>query len=429
MPDIFDGDEELFWKESESLQAIYNAAIGAMCSPWAVLAHCVAKALSIVPPHVTLPPIIGSKGSLNLCLGIVAKSGGGKDAAAGVADQLFAGRDHTVPVRNLGSGEGLIEAYRKPKDPETGEPGGQYPAIQFLADEIDTVGALRARTGSTLMPYLRSSFNAAVLGATTKASGGFHLGKHSYRLTLVMSIQPARAGWLLDDQAGGTPQRFMFFPGRDPRITADAATDFGPPALHLPPIDAWTYPQELTVPSTVWMVVRDNREAQNRDDDPLDTLDGHALFTREKFAYGLTVLDGRTKMTARDWDMASLASRVSDSMRDWMALETQMAKRVEAEDHGRLQGVAAMGRQDELSAQTAARIERYANRMVRYLGEDSTRPMARNDLLKRFKAEERLYFDQTLKALTNVGSIEADIDGKFWLTGCVPDGLRRAGVA
>ena len=216
MPDIFNGDEELFWKESESLQAIFNAAIGAMCSPWAVLAHCVAKALSIVPPHVTLPAIIGSKGSLNLCLGVVSKSGGGKDAAAGVADRLFAGRDHMVPVRNLGSGEGLIEAYRKPKDPETGEPGGQYPAIQFLADEIDTVGALRARTGSTLMPYLRSSFNAATLGATTKASGGFHLEKHSYRLTLVMSIQPARAGWLLDDQARWDAATLYVLPGPRP---------------------------------------------------------------------------------------------------------------------------------------------------------------------------------------------------------------------
>ena len=173
--------------------------------------------------------------------------------------------------------------------------------------------------------------------------------------------------------------------------------------------------------------MRDNREAQNRDDDPLDALDGHALFAREKFAYGLAVLDGRTKMTARDWDMATLASRVSDRMREWMALETQMAKRVEAEEHGRLQGVAAMGRQDEMSAQTAARIERYANRVIRYLGEDPARPMARNDLLKRFNAAERPYFDKVLAALDNAGSIETDVDGKFWLAGCVPDGVRRAG--
>ena len=35
---------------------------------------------------------------------------------------------------------------------------------------------------------------------------------HTYRTTLIISVQPERAGGLLAAVGGGTPQRFMWFP-------------------------------------------------------------------------------------------------------------------------------------------------------------------------------------------------------------------------
>ena len=62
---------------------------------------------------------------------------------------------------NVGSGKGMVEAYRRPKKVETGEPPGQHESIMFVADEIDTLAALKNRNGSTLVAMLRSAFAGA----------------------------------------------------------------------------------------------------------------------------------------------------------------------------------------------------------------------------------------------------------------------------
>ena len=40
------------------------------------------------------------------------------------------------------------------------------------------------------------------------------------RFGLSVGIQPDRAGWLLDEADGGTPQRFLWLPVTDKNITA-----------------------------------------------------------------------------------------------------------------------------------------------------------------------------------------------------------------
>jgi hypothetical protein len=62
---------------------------------------------------------------------------------------------------NVGSGEGMVEAYRRPKKVETVELAGQRESIMFVADEIDTLAALKNRDGSTLAAMLRSAFTGA----------------------------------------------------------------------------------------------------------------------------------------------------------------------------------------------------------------------------------------------------------------------------
>lgn len=174
--------EDGFWDARDTLKTIHTAALARMCSPWAVLACCAAQALAMVPPDVVLPPLIGGGGSLNWFGALAAISGGGKGAALDVADELI---KPVVPVyqRNIGSGEGMVDMYKRPANQETDEPAGVRESIMFVADEIDTFAAMKNQSGSTMTGTLRSAFTGKMLGSSTVRSSGFHLIAHEYRLT------------------------------------------------------------------------------------------------------------------------------------------------------------------------------------------------------------------------------------------------------
>lgn len=323
----FQNKERGFWMERDSLRTIYLAALARMCPPWAVLGHCAARALTLVRPNTVLPPIIGGPGSLNWFCAIAATSGGGKSTSEAVAHELVT---PLVLQKNLGSGEGIIDAYVKPADKESGEPRGLHESIVFVADEIDSMQALGTRSGSTLMGTLRSGFSGTTLGFSNRNASSLHLEAHGYRMTLVVHVQPAKAAALIDDSHGGMLQRVMWFPGEDNRITTE--TPPMPAALTLPPFTAWQYPQELKIPYETVELIRDERVRAMRGDQ--DHLDGHALFVREKFAFALALLDGRDEMTLEDWRLAGIASRVSDHTRTWVTEQLAKARNDEVAERG-----------------------------------------------------------------------------------------------
>ena len=100
-----------FWDSRASLKTIYEASMARMCSPWAVLGHCAARALALVRPNAQLPPLIGGPGSLNWFCAVASASGGGKGSASAVAKALV---EEPVLTRNLGSGEGIVDSYVRP---------------------------------------------------------------------------------------------------------------------------------------------------------------------------------------------------------------------------------------------------------------------------------------------------------------------------
>jgi len=89
-------------------------------------------------------------------------------------------------------------------------------------------------------------------------------------------------------------------------------------------------------------------------------LDGHALYCREKFAYALTVLDGRVQMTLEDWQLSGIAADVSTYTRETMQEALKAAAEVEAIDRGELRGV-------EMEAADIARTEQQIKRSQRVL--------------------------------------------------------------
>ena len=392
-----------FWQR-KSLNNVYTTALARMCSPWAVLAHCTARALTLVRPCIRLPPLIGGPGSLNWFAAIAAKSGGGKGSASAVARELV---DATIRERGLGSGEGIIGAYYKPGNNTT--PPEVHEAVMFVADEIDTMTALSSRTGTTMMGILRNGFAGETLGFSYIAKGrDVHVDAHTYRMTLVISVQPARAGGLMGDHGGGTPQRFMWFPGNDPRIT-DTPDSIWTSPLALPPNTEWQYPRTLTIPKEAERLILVERAKSARGEQA--SIDGHSMFCREKFAFGLAILDGRTQMNSEDWRLSGIAANVSAHTREWITGQLNATAEEEASERGRLQGVAMTATDEEKAYRTdqrTARLSRWA------LGKLDDGPMTNREIHKAAASRDRPWVDGALTGLMNAGLVDRD-DQKRWI--------------
>src|SRR5690606_1247896 len=103
-------NHDAFWTSRPVLENLRTFARARRVSPWAMLGCVLAIVASRIGPHVVLPPQIGGKASLNLLVGLVGPSGAGKDTALAAA-QDFLWQDHTVPVHELGTGQGIDSSY------------------------------------------------------------------------------------------------------------------------------------------------------------------------------------------------------------------------------------------------------------------------------------------------------------------------------
>ena len=246
-------------------------------------------------------------------------------------------------VRNLGSGEGVVGQYRHAGHQE--DPAGRNESVMFYADEVDCVAALAKRDGSNLMSIVRMGFSGGTLGFSYTHGRDVHIPASEYRMTLVLSVQPERSGWLFDDEAGGTPQRLMWFPGDDPRISDAIPERIGATALTMPKATEFQLPAHAGHPRRG--ATADPLGAGGAGRGERAALDGHALFAREKFAFGLAVLDGRAEMTSEDWRRAGIAAEVSSYVRDWTQAVEKASGVARATEEGALRGVAQEAADDE----------------------------------------------------------------------------------
>jgi hypothetical protein len=207
------------------------------------------------------------------------------------------------------------------------------------------------------MSTVRQGFSGEQLGnAYADPTKAGLIPKHTYRMTWIIGVQPARAGWLLGDSGGGTPQRMMWFPATDPRITADKAAQYNIAPLQIPALSEWRYPTELTVPDEAKTAII-NGHAQ-RQSGAGEALDGHAMFAREKCAFALALLDGRTRMNSEDWELSGIAAEVSTHIRNAVAAELDKHLRRDAAEAGALRGVALEAADNERTVASVERVQR-----------------------------------------------------------------------
>jgi hypothetical protein len=391
-----------FWEARGCLNYIYVSALARMVSPWGVLGVVAARALTQVRPNWTLPSLIGH-GSLNWFCAVVDKSGGGKTAAKTLARELLTG---DVREKGIGSGEGIIGQFIKPATKD--DPPEHHEANMFHADEVDQVAALRSRTGSTMMTILRSAFSGDTLGFSYVTKGrDVHLEAGEYRLTLVAGVQPGRAGAILDDEAGGTPQRFMWFPGNDHRVSRKHQSLWISSPIEMPKLEL--YPRTIDIPREAQELIVETRELAGRGE--LSPLDSHALFAREKFAFALALLDGRVTMSSEDWELSGVAAGVSDFTRRSMITGLAAAREMEAAERGRLNGIVLEASDTERAHQGRERVARIARWVYRQLEEHGG--MTPSALNRAANARDRRWVETALEYLQSAGQV--DFTGDKWI--------------
>ncbi len=407
--------DDAFWSARESLKAIYDYALACMVSPWGLLGAISMYALDAIPYHVGLPGLAGDDalGSLNAFVALVAASGGSKGRTIGVARRYVGRSDFDVPP---GSGEGLVKTFVQPLGPKKADIADGADVIVVGGDamrikrrnvvlnipEVDNLAALGTRNGATLPALLRQAFSGETLGfAYADDTKRAFVPGGEYRLTMLVGVQPERAAALLDDAAGGTPQRFAWLPVTDSRISRTNRPARSEPHP-IASFDCWRS-------TSVFEVCERAREeievaAEARAQGLVDALDGHALFVRLKMAAALAVIDSRVSVTDEDWRLSGILMAVSDATRQSCVNALRAAQERANEARGRSEGVRM-----EVSAEAAhtRRLDRVAGVLVRAVVKHGATSKA--DLRShRVASRDRDLFDEALALAVECGQLTVD---------------------
>jgi hypothetical protein len=389
-----------FWDRLEVLQHIREFARARMCSAWSLLGVVLLRALAVTPAHVVLPPLIGGYGSLNMFVALVGPSGVGKGAteAAAVDAIDFYTDIYTAPV---GSGEGIAHQYAHR---ERGGITRDRDSVLFTVPEVDTLTALGQRQGSTLLSQLRSAFSGERLGfGYADATRRIPIERHTYRLGLTLGVQPEKAGPLILDSDGGTPQRFIWLPATDPTITSEPPPT---PSQWVIEPQRWTPGGDmfhvLSVPTTVAKMIREAHARRARGEG--EALDGHALFAREKIAQAICILDRRRTMIESDWDLSGIVMHVSDITRAHVTdtINRLVHKADTARAHREASRVLIVS-----ETVSEAAVKRVAGRVARLLVDAE---MSWSDARRRVAQRDREHFEEAVERLISAGQVEVSGD-------------------
>lgn len=442
---------EAFWSARPVLDHIRQYAHHRFTPADSVLYAALARVSAYSSHRLHLPGIVGNKGTLNVYTALISPSGKGKSTSMAVAAELLPSPyDPVMLTGNLyadgvgapaigkepSSGEGILTLYMGmiDKTDDTGAVVGQVRGqachnVLLNVDEGDKLAELMVRAGNTLAPVLRSGWSGVPLG-TANADEARNRDIREYRLAMVMGVQPKRAGYLLADEAGGLPQRFMWARAFDPTIPHpdEQATDPGPLDWYSPTV-AELEARGLTadargrytmqVADSIKYEVQVARWQANttEDEDDLDDgidFNGHQFYNRLKFAGLLALLDGRLDVTDGDWELSGIMWDTSCNVR------AMVSQAVAAQDEQKFQKEAKRsGRRtayvEAEKAAAPAKQEAMLNR-IRATIEGADGPVTASFLRKKHSNKSnRLEFDQAYERGVRERWFDLNDDGK-----CVP---------
>lgn len=320
-----------FWDARPALRHIQQAAHARSISADGLFGVVLARRCAATLPSVRLPPMIGADGSLNTFVALVGPSGTGKSSAVACGrDVLPLAGDGITDGLNVGSGEGLIEAYLGVPEVDGAARGRAktqvITSVFAVLDEGEALAQQGGRKGATLLPTLRTAWSGGSLGqANASADRRRHLRDHSYRLAAVIGYQPEHAAVLLADDASGTPQRFLWLSATDPAIPDSPTPWPGPLDGQSVPahLDLSLEVERISVALAVESEIRQRGLAQRRGQDLAHRLDSHGDLVRLKVAALLGLLDDRHDIAAADWDLAGVVMETSRAVRGEVASDAR----------------------------------------------------------------------------------------------------------
>jgi hypothetical protein len=414
-PALTPEEYDKFWSATEQLEIIHASARARLVGPWALLGACFTRINVMVPSFVTIPPLTGGRASLNLFVGLVGPSGAGKGGATAAATDTidtgatWEGGEFGQLMVNLGSGEGIIHAFRKrTKD---GDEWNTH-AVVFNVQEIDLLTATATRSGATILPVLRSMWSGEQLGfQNADPTRRIQVPPHEYRASLLVGIQPLRAGSLLDDADGGTPQRFLFVPTDDPNAPDQPPIKPEKIKWRKPLFDSlrdpFTATYDITLPEAVESLVRDQRlEMLRNQAEGSKNASGHDTLARIKYAAHFALLAGRTTVTEDDWDLAGTLHKISVHTRE--NIQTQLRQQAQLKAHkvaiarGAEASTVSTRVDDDLTRDTKLHI-------IKLL---AIRAMKNREIKRKTSSRLRNHVDFALSELKQEGRIK-DVD-KLW---------------
>lgn len=321
----------------DDLAHLHQLARAKRVGPDALLALTLAKVLASTEPTITTDIGVGGRGSLNYLVALCGPSGGGKGITEATAAEHIIVNDHRgniveTPTVPFGSGEGMATFYR-PRGTADDEDHARTRAM-FSASEIDKFAALTSRTGSTLASTLREAWMGEMLGAQNADAGNStNVPRHTYRWCAVLGVQPRRAGALLGDADGGTPQRVLWAPVGDPGAPRRKPADPGQLTINLPDFkDSPT----INVNSDITAGYDATQQERLHTGLDGDDIDGHTKLAHLKTAAALALMDRRTVIGIDDWNIAehiinrSVATR--EQVRDILTADSRKAALRRAEE-------------------------------------------------------------------------------------------------
>jgi len=412
---------DTFWETRPSLRQIRQAAHARTRSADAVLAATLARVAAQIPPEITLPAIVGGRASLNLLIGIIATSGGGKSTSNDVAKDLTPiDRRDVVSDVPPGSGEGITELFFELVSEE--QPDGKTRKVKrqtkrgalIYLDEGQALAEMGNRKGATLLPTLRSAWSGAVIGQSN-ATVETHrvLKSHTYRLCIIIGFQLEYAAPLIADAAGGTPQRFIFASAIDPNLPDEPPDWPGEITIELPAVTPEGH--EIAFADEIRREIHATAKAITKGERTPDPLDSHADLVKMKVAAILGVLDGRWNVTVDDWELAGQVMRTSNAVRSWVIAHNQIAERKKEEAFARRLATRELVASDLAADHALMRGARAIGRAVHR----SDTPLTANQM--------RQSLNSTLRNLASIEDmIAVGIDQK-WITKVVDNAVDKYG--
>lgn len=339
-----------FWQARPLFEQIRAGAWNRSVSPDAVLAGLLARYSATLPPQVKLP----NDGTLDIFVVIQGHSGSGKSKAGKCARALYPAENirGVMMDRNVGSGEGLAEAFFDWID-EDGEVCSSSKkgatkirtkhGLHFATDEGAALQASAGRMNSILIPAMCAAWMGESLGQLlADPSKSRMISPMTVRVSAEIRIQTAH-GWKLFQEefsSTGLSQRMVCVSAVDPKVWENfEAGEEKPewpgelilkrPALiagemvlsYAPEIVSQLAKAEAAVHDPAWQ------------GDPLDT---HRQLSALKIAGIFCLWDSRTEISVEDLDLATILLSIHVANRDLLKstqIEARKQARVTAVTH------------------------------------------------------------------------------------------------